>query len=56
MKKMVFVPDDILVTTPCASRPIPFANEFSLMALVVPLNRQLYYSDAPVVESMTTLA
>ena len=27
-KKIVFVPDGILVPTPCAIRPISFANEF----------------------------
>ena len=53
MKKMVFVPDVILVPTPCASWPISFANEFSQMAIVGPLTRCLYSSDAPVVESMT---
>ena len=56
MKKMVFVPDGILVPTPCASRPISFANEFYQMALVCPLTRCLYSSDAPVVGSMTTFA
>ena len=53
---MVFVPDGILVPTPCAIRPILFANEISQMALVVPLIRGPYYSDAPVVGSMTTFA
>ena len=54
MKKMVFVPYGILVTTPCDSRTISFANEFSQMAFVGPLTICLYYSDAPVVGSMTT--
>ena len=53
---MVFVPDVILVPTPCASRPISFANGFSLITLVGTLNRCLYSSDAPVVGSMTTFA
>ena len=53
---MVFVPDGILVPTPCASRTISFANGFSQTALVGPLIRCLYYSDAPVVGSMTTFA
>ena len=39
-----------------AIRPISFADEFSQMALVGPLTRCLYYSDAPVVGSMTTFA
>ena len=38
MKKVVFVPDGILVPTPCGSWPISFANEFSQMALVGPLS------------------
>ena len=54
MNKMVFVPDVILVPTPCASRPISFANEFSQMDLVGPLIICLYSSDAPVLGSMTT--
>ena len=53
MKKMVIVPDGILVPTPCASRPISFANDFFQMALVGPLIRCLYYMDAPVVGSIT---
>ena len=52
---MVFVPAGILVPTPCASRPISFANEFSQMALVGPLIICLYSSDAPVVGSMKNL-
>ena len=28
MNNMVFVPDGILIPTPCASRPISFSNEF----------------------------
>ena len=54
MKKMVFVPDNILVPTPCASRTILFANEFYQMDLVGPLIRCLYSSDSPVVGSITT--
>ena len=50
---MVFVPDGILVTTPCASRKISFANDFSQMVLVGNLIICLYYSDTPVVGSMT---
>ena len=55
-KKIVFVPDDILVTNSYASRHISFANEFTQMAPVGPLIRCLYYRDAPVVRSTTTLA
>ena len=29
IKKMVFVPDDILIPTPCADRSVSFANIFS---------------------------
>ena len=46
----------ILFPTPCAGCPISFANEFYQMALVGPLIRCLYYSDAPVFGSMTTFA
>ena len=53
---MVFVPDGILVPTPCASQPISFANEFTQMALVGLITRCLYSSDAPVVGSMSTFA
>ena len=53
---MVFVPDGILVPTPWDGRHISFANEFSLMALVGPLIRCLYSSDAPVVGSMKKIA
>ena len=53
IKKMVFVPDGILVLTPCASRPIVSANKFSQMDLVGPLIICLYSRDAPVVGSMT---
>ena len=53
---MVFVPDGILVPTTFASQPISFANEFSQIALVGPLTRCLYSSDAPVVGSMKTFA
>ena len=53
---MMFVPDDILVPTTCASQPISFANEFSQMALVGPLTICLYSSDAPVVGSMAKFA
>ena len=56
MKKMVFVPDEILAPTPCASCTISFANEFTLMTLFGPLIICLYSIDAPVVGSMTTLA
>ena len=56
MKNMVFVPYGILVPTPCASRPISFANEFPQIALVGPLIRCLYSSDSPVVGSMKTFA
>ena len=54
IKKMVFVPDVIIVPTPCNSRPVSFANELSLMDLVIPLIICLYSSDYPVVGSMTT--
>ena len=56
MKKMVFVPDGILVLTPCSSRTISFANEYHQMALGSPLIICLYYSDASVVGSITTFA
>ena len=52
---MVFVSDCILVPTPCASRPISFANEFYHMALVGPLTRCIYSIDAPVFGSMKNL-
>ena len=51
---MMFVPDGLLVPTPCASWPISFANEFHQMDLVGPLIICLYSSDAPVLGSMTT--
>ena len=35
-KRMMFVPDGILVPTPCASQPISFANDFFQMDLVGP--------------------
>ena len=50
------VPDSILFPTPCASRTISFSNEFTQMDLVGPLIILLYYSDDPVVGSMTTFA
>ena len=52
IKKMLFVPDGILVPNTCVSRTIPFANEFSQITLVGPLIRCLYYSYAPVIGSM----
>ena len=56
IKKMVFVPEGILVPTPCASWTISFVNDFSQMDLVGPLIICLYYRDAPVVGSTTTFA
>ena len=53
MKKVVFVPDGILVLTPYASHPISFTNELSQMVLVGPSIICLYYSDASIVGSMT---
>ena len=38
INKMIFVPDGILVPTPCASWTISFANEFYQIALAGPLN------------------
>ena len=52
----VLVPYGIHVPTPCASRFISFANEFSHMDIVGTLIICLYSRDAPVVGSMTTLA
>ena len=48
IKKMVLVPDGIILPTPCDSRKISFVNEFSQMTLVRPLIRCLHSSDAPV--------
>ena len=56
IKNMVFVPDVILVTNPCASWTILFANKFSQMSLVVPLIRHLYSMYAPLFGSMTTFS
>ena len=56
IKKMVFIPDVVLVPTPWASRTISFSNEFYQMDLVGPLIRFLYSSDAPVFRSITTLS
>ena len=56
LKKRVFFPYGIIVTTPWASLPILFASEFFQMDLVGPLIRCLYSSDSSVVGSMTTFA
>ena len=56
MKKMLFVPDGILIPNPCAIRPVSYANEFSRMDLFGPLIRFLYSRDAPVVGSMKKFA
>ena len=47
-KKIVFVPDGILILTPCESRPISLANNFLQMNLVVTLIICLYSRDTPV--------
>ena len=49
INNIMLVPDGILVPTPCASRPVSFANNFSQMDFVGPLIRFLYSRDTPVV-------
>ena len=56
INKILFGPDCILVTTPCASRTVSFAIEFFQIDIFGPLIICMYSRDDPVVRSMTTLA
>ena len=55
IKKIVLVPDGIVVPTTCAIQTISFANKFYQIAFVGTSIILLYYRDAPVVGSMNTL-
>ena len=56
IKKILFVPDGILVPGPLNSRPVFFANKFSIMNFFGSLIKCLYYRDDPVIGSLTALA
>ena len=56
IKNILLGPGGIIVTTPFAIRPNLFENKLRKMAFVDPLIICFYYSDAPTVGPMTTLA